>query len=229
MQSLKWTKGIRMNKKSASKLESKKTKDARTAETANKKERAPYHFGEKLKKAREHHGLTLKVVAERAGVSESLVSQIEHNRVSPAIDTLLALADALDINLEFLFEEYRRERRVKIIHADERRAICEENILYEEIAKNTDMESASPLEAYIITIPSGERTHRGSYGHIGHEFGIVTRGSLFLTYENDEHELKTGDSVSFPAGTPHTLENRTPSAAEAIWIVTPPQRFVNEN
>ena len=40
-----------------------------------------------------------------AGVSESLVSQIERNRVSPAIDTLLALADALDIDLEYLFEE----------------------------------------------------------------------------------------------------------------------------
>lgn len=191
------------------------------------KKRAPYHFGEKLRKAREHRGLTLKVVAERAGVSESLVSQIEHNRVSPAIDTLLSLADALDINLEFLFEEYRRERKIKIIHADERRTIREENVLYAEIAKNTDMEGAAPLEAYVITIPKGEKTHRGSYGHIGHEFGIVTKGSIFLTYEKEEYELQTGDSISFPAGIPHTLENRTNGTVEALWIVTPPQRFVN--
>ena len=45
------------------------------------------------------------MVAQQAGVSESLVSQIERNHVSPAIDTLLALADVLDINLEYLFEE----------------------------------------------------------------------------------------------------------------------------
>ena len=66
--------------------------------------KVPYHFGEKLRQVREHRGYTLKVVAQRAGVSESLVSQIERNHVSPAIDTLLALADVLDINLEYLFE-----------------------------------------------------------------------------------------------------------------------------
>ena len=44
----------------------------------------PYHFGEKLRQVRERKGYTLKVVASRAGVSESLVSQIERNKVSPA-------------------------------------------------------------------------------------------------------------------------------------------------
>ena len=70
--------------------------------TQNKK--PPFRFGEKLRAVRERKGYTLKVVAQRAGVSESLVSQIERNKVSPAIDTLLVLADVLDINLEFLFE-----------------------------------------------------------------------------------------------------------------------------
>ena len=81
--------------------------------TTHKK--VPYHFGEKLRQVREHKGYTLKVVAQQAGVSESLVSQIERNHVSPAIDTLLALADVLDINLEFLFEEYRKEIPLNLI------------------------------------------------------------------------------------------------------------------
>ena len=67
--------------------------------------KAPIRFGEKLRTIRENKGYTLKMVAKAAGVSESLVSQIERNHVSPAIDTLLALAEVLDINLEFLFEE----------------------------------------------------------------------------------------------------------------------------
>ena len=83
----------------------------------DKQKKVPYHFGEKLRQVREKKGYTLKVVAQKAGVSESLVSQIERNHVSPAIDTLLALADVLDINLEFLFEEYRKVRPVTIIHA----------------------------------------------------------------------------------------------------------------
>ena len=82
-------------------------------ENESQDKRVPYHFGEKLRTVRERKGYTLKVVATQAGVSESLVSQIERNRVSPAIDTLLALADVLDINLEYLFEEYRRKHPVR--------------------------------------------------------------------------------------------------------------------
>ena len=85
-----------------------KTDDFQNENTKQKK--VPYHFGEKLRQVREHKGYTLKVVAQKAGVSESLVSQIERNHVSPAIDTLLALADVLDINLEFLFDEYRKNK-----------------------------------------------------------------------------------------------------------------------
>ena len=70
----------------------------------NNHDKKIYQFGEKLRAAREKKHLTLKTVALQAGVSESLVSQIERNKVSPAIDTLLSLASVLEINLEYLFE-----------------------------------------------------------------------------------------------------------------------------
>ena len=57
-----------------------------------------YKFGEKLRIVRERKGMTLKEVARQAGVSESLISQIERNRVSPSIDTLLQIADVLEID-----------------------------------------------------------------------------------------------------------------------------------
>ena len=195
--------------------------------SADKKEikRVPYHFGEKLRMVREHKGMTLKVVADKAGVSESLVSQIERNKVSPAIDTLLALADALDINLEFLFEEYRRKRPVKITRSDERRTISEDDVTYEELAVSDRSEKENRFEAYAIKMKPHSRTHRGSYGHIGWELGVVVKGVITLKYEEETYELKAGDSASFPAGSSHMLENKTKENAEAIWIVTPPQRF----
>ena len=97
-----------------------------------------YQFGEKLRAAREKKHLTLKTVALQAGVSESLVSQIERNKVSPAIDTLLSLASVLEINLEYLFEEYNRRRPVSIIHSGERRHIKEDDIMFEEVSSSFD-------------------------------------------------------------------------------------------
>lgn len=193
-----------------------------------KSKRIPYHFGEKLRHAREHKGYTLKVVAMRAGVSESLVSQIERNHVSPAIDTLLALADVLDLNLEYLFEEYRKEKQVHIIRADERPMMEEEDVVYEELASPETAENESTIESYILKIPVGSYTHKGSYGHghLGREIGFITKGRARLIYDGKEYILEEGDSVSFSAGASHRLVNDGSTVLEAIWMVTPAQRFI---
>ncbi len=185
-------------------------------------------FGEKLRQVRERKGYTLKVVAQQAGVSESLISQIERNKVSPAIDTLLSIADVLDIRLEYLFDEYRAARPVKVITADERRTTVESDVTYEEVAQPCESDGTHAVESYIISIPAKSITHRGSYGHPGREFGFIMEGKGALHYENDVYQLNTGDSVSFAASAPHTLENVGDTVLRAMWVVSPPQRFLNE-
>ena len=188
--------------------------------------KTPFRFGEKIRTVRERKGYTLKVVAQRAGVSESLVSQIERNKVSPAIDTLLVLADVLDINLEFLIEEYRRERPVQIIHSQERRTVEEECVIYEELAKPTESDGNHSLESYIVKLPPNCQTLRGSYGHLGRELGFIIKGKGQLQYESKTYDLEEGDSVSYSASSPHTLVNVGDETLTALWVVTPPQRFV---
>ena len=199
---------------------------AQQNEEDKKVKRVPYHFGEKLRAVRERKGYTLKTVAEKAGVSESLVSQIERNRVSPAIDTLLSLAAVLDINLEFLFEEYRRERPVQIIRRGEGRRIAEEEISFEELSSPEEQDGQHAFEAFVLTVPIGSHTHKGSYGHLGREFGFILKGKAEVHYENLIYELNEGDSVSFSAGAPHVIYNIGQVPLEAIWVVTPPQRFI---
>lgn len=185
-----------------------------------------FHFGEKLRVVRERKGYTLKYVAQRAGVSESLVSQIERNKVSPAIDTLLAIVNVLDVNLEFLFEEYRRSRPVKVVRFNERRKIKEGPVAYEELARPLHEDEEHSLESYLVEVPVGERTHRGAYGHPGCELGYLIQGHAQLLYESNQYELFEGDSVSFSAAVPHTLVNIGDVPVKALWVVTPPQRFI---
>lgn len=194
--------------------------------TQNKKE--PYRFGEKLRQVRERRGLTLKSVALQAGVSESLVSQIERNRVSPAIDTLLALADVLDINLEYLFEEYRRERPVHIVRDFERRVMEEEEVVYEELSNVDTHTDNYEYETYIVKIPVGGNTHRGNFGHYGHETGFILSGTAELHYDASVYQLNEGDSVTFSSSAPHSLSNIGDKPLQAVWVVTPPNRFVKE-
>ena len=185
-----------------------------------------YQFGTKLREIREKKGYTLKQVAQSAGVSESLVSQIERNKVSPAIDTLLTLASVLDVNLEYLFEEYNRQKPITIIHEGERRELYEDDVRMEELIKTRQQNSEHSMESYMLTIPVGSSTHRGNYGHIGHEFGVILEGKGIMHYESKQYELREGDSVSFAAGSPHMLENSGDIPLKALWVVTPAQRFV---
>jgi uncharacterized cupin superfamily protein len=159
-------------------------------------------------------------VAEKAGVSESLVSQVERNRVSPAIDTLLSLADALDLDLEYLFSDYRRERPVRIMRREERVAFTRPGTRYERLARS---EGPEGIEAYAITLEPGAKTGGREYGHQGWELGIVQEGRAELTVGNETHRLAPGDSATFTAGSPHVLANTGRRPLRVFWIITPPK------
>ena len=188
--------------------------------------RQKYQFGEKIRAVRERRGLTLKEVAEKAGVSESLVSQIERNRVSPAIDTLLALADALEIDFEYLFADLKRERSIKIVRKDERPTYhVKPGVLYEHFAQ---VDEQGGIEAYIITIEAGAKTGNAEYGHQGWELGIVESGIMDLTAGSRTYTFKPGDSVSFKADTPHILSNPGKRPLRVFWVMSPPKNIVNK-
>lgn len=55
--------------------------------------------------------------------------------------------------------------------------------------------------------------------HAGQEFGYLLSGRLLVEVGFDSHELSGGDSISFPATTPHRLSNRGTEPAYAIWLV----------
>lgn len=187
-----------------------------------------YKFGDKIRSVRERRSLTLRDVAEKAGVSESLVSQIERNRVSPAIDTLLALAEVLEIDLEYLFADLRKDRALKIVRKGERSSFrTKPGILYERLAQ-VEEQGRDGIEAYDITITEGAETGNTEYGHPGWELGIVESGMAKLTVGNQTHVLKSGDSVSFRADSPHTLANNGSKPLRVFWVVTPPKNIVSE-
>jgi len=187
-----------------------------------------YKFGDKVRMVREKRGLTLKEVAEKVGVSESMVSQIERNRVSPAIDTLLALADALDIDLEYLFADYRRERSVHIVKAKDRRTFSKPGVLYQRLAQ---LEGLVPgmdgIEAYEIDIEPGAQTGSDEYGHVGSELGLVVEGRAELAVGKQSYTLEPGDSAGFASDFPHILRNSSEKPLRVFWVITPPKNEIS--
>lgn len=187
------------------------------------KSRMKYKFGEKLRTVRERKKLTLKHVAFDAGVSESLISQIERNKVSPSIDTLLLIADVLDIDYEYLFSDYRQKRKVAIVRKDDRASISRNKMTIEQLSIPGDGSAEHAIEAFSLMIePGGEKGDR-EYGHAGWEFGVILKGEAQLVYGNEIYDLAEGDSISFPSDIPHLFKNIGEGVLEAIWVVAPPR------
>lgn len=187
------------------------------------KDHTRHRFGETLRAVRERRGITLKKVASQVGVSESLISQIERNKVSPSVDTLISIADALEIDLDYLFRDYKRKKKVNLVKPDERSRRSFGGVTYEHLTTITDPNDESSMEALLLTLEAGATRGDKQYGHRGKELGVILEGKAELKYGDTLYTLEAGDCVTFDSDIPHQLENSGTSALKAVWIITPPK------
>jgi transcriptional regulator with XRE-family HTH domain len=182
-------------------------------------------FGEKLRTVRERKGITLKQVAAKINASESLISQIERNRVSPSVDTLIAIADALDIDLDYLFKDFKKNKKATIVKKENRFTFYIKQVIYRQLSVIQDPMDEYSIEALLLEIPPGASTENRDYGHPGKELGIILEGEALFTYGNEVYDLAEGDSINFASDIPHTLTNSGKEKLVALWVVTPPRLF----
>jgi transcriptional regulator with XRE-family HTH domain len=185
-----------------------------------------YQFGEKIREVRERRKMTLREVAAKAGVSESLISQIERNRISPAIDTLLKIIDILEIDLDFIFRDFNKDRAVNLVRANEKKRAVVGGVVYEQLSHTLSSSEEHAIEAYFLEIPPGGKSGDDEYGHIGKELGVIIKGKGECTVGKRVFLLKEGDSISFSADVPHQLRNIGNKPLRAFWIITPPKRLL---
>jgi transcriptional regulator with XRE-family HTH domain len=184
-----------------------------------------YNFGEKIRRIREKKKLTLKDVAEKAGVSESLVSQIETNKISPAIDTLLKIIDILDIDLEYIFGDFKKNKTVNLVRYNERNKIVMQDVKYELLSRTVGDGDEHGIEAYYLEIKINGEKGSKEYGHKGKELGIILKGKGEFIIGTSTYTLNEGDSISFASDVPHVLRNIGNTELKAYWIITPPKMF----
>jgi transcriptional regulator with XRE-family HTH domain len=183
-------------------------------------------------------GLSLRALAERLAVSPSLISQIERGRANPSVSTLYAMVSALDISLDDLLFNDRRQaeaRRPQESAAPAPAAVAEgqpvpvqraalrkrirlaSGVVWERLT--TVSESGVEFLYVVYEVGGASSSHDTFQRHPGHEWGYVISGLLQVTIGFEEYVLQPGDSVSFDSMTPHRLANIGDSPVHAIWFV----------
>lgn len=180
-------------------------------------------IGSKIRQARKTRRLRLRDVAEKVGCSESLLSKLEHDRVTPSLNMLHRIVMALDTSIGALFADtsqgevqiYRGNTRPVIVldpHAGGSPIRLERLVPYSE---------DQIIDGNIHIIEPGA-WNGGEIKHNGQEVGYVIEGELALKVGSETYRLQAGDSFFFRSDLPHSYRNLGEITTRVVWINTPP-------
>ncbi len=180
----------------------------------------PVDVGERLKTIRKSHGLSQRELAKRVGVTNSTISMIEKNSVSPSVSSLKKVLSGIPMSLvEFFSMDLEQNNQQKCVYrANELLNLGVAPVEMLLVGK----ERRERAMAFLIeTLPPGSDTGSEMLNHEGEEAGVVIEGKLTLTVGNDVSVLEKGDSYYFDSTLPHRFQNLFDESLRLISCTTP--------
>lgn len=181
-----------------------------------------------LRNMRRAAGLTLVDLAGRSGLAASTLSKIENGQMSPTYDTILSLAEGLDVDISELVTGGGRGHSVNGRKAVTRRGkgIVHKTAQYDYEMLCTDITNRQFVPLLAEVKARSIHSFDGMLSHAGEEFVYVLRGRVELHTEFYlPTPLETGDSCYFDSTMAHALINSGDEPATVLWVcsrVVPP-------
>jgi transcriptional regulator with XRE-family HTH domain len=189
-------------------------------------------LGRRLRAERLGQGIGLREMARRLGISASALSQIETGKAQPSVSKLFDIVNLLNISVDGLLAGADgrppggpraaatpgHEGFFSLQRSGEHETLeLESGVLWSRLTAG----SFPGVEYLRVTYQPGAcSSGEGSFmRHAGQEFGYLLSGRLLVEVGFDRYELGPGDSISFPATTPHRLSNDGPEPAQAVWCI----------
>lgn len=166
-----------------------------------------------IRRERERAGLSLTELARRAAVAKSTLSQLESGTGNPSVETLWALAVALDVPFSRLVDPPRQV--VRVLRAGEGPVTFAEHAPY-----TATLLAACPPHArrdvYRITAQPGEprRSDPHMAGVVEHV--VVSTGRARVGPAGEPVEVGPGDYVCYPGDQPHVFEGLEPATTAVL-------------
>ncbi|HXR51468.1 MAG TPA: XRE family transcriptional regulator [Steroidobacteraceae bacterium] len=161
--------------------------------------------GANVRRLRQAQGLNSGELARSAGISAAMLSRLESGDVSPSLETLSALAEALGIAPATLLKEdaatqsdaqlVRKGEGLEVVRRGTRRGHT-----YHLLA--SDRGPKRVFEPFLVTLTSKSEIFP-EFDHPGIEFIHILEGSLRYRHGPESYLLKPGDSLTFRGDVPH--------------------------
>jgi transcriptional regulator with XRE-family HTH domain len=172
-------------------------------------EKALGRLGEGLRRVREQRGLSQSEIAALAGVSASAISQAEGGQRGLALDTVLTLAESLDVPLDKLLAA-RGEGDYVVRRRD--RAGARQGFV--PLIEDPN----GGLRAYVVTLGPGESGAPPS-NHKGSELVLVAAGLVQVDLGSAMPVMRVGDAVLATRVPIAGWKNLLPKPAVFYWVL----------
>ena len=159
--------------------------------------------GVRLQTIRKLKGLSQRELAKRAGVTNSTISMIEKNSVSPSISS----------------PDFDQDSDTQVVYkGSELIDISDGAVSMKLVGKAHPGRAIAFLDE---TYPPGSDTGMDMLSHQGEEAGMLVEGRLELTVSGQVYVLESGDSYYFESSKPHRFRNPFDVPARLISATTP--------
>ncbi|HLW25694.1 MAG TPA: XRE family transcriptional regulator [Steroidobacteraceae bacterium] len=165
-------------------------------------------LGRTARRLRESQSLTLADVARRANISSAMLSRLETGRVSPSLETIVALAQALGVTASALMQRVGADDGgAQLIRAGEGletvRSGTRRGHTYHLLAAQRGPRKV--FEPFLVTLNDRSESFPG-FQHPGIEFIHLLSGSLHYRHGRQTYVMKPGDTLTFRGDVAHGPE-----------------------
>lgn len=178
-----------------------------------------FDVGTRLRQLRNARGLSQRELAKRAGVTNSTISLVEQNSVSPSVSSLKKILDALPVSISAFFAGEDTSQPRPFYRADELTEIGDGQLSWRLVAARQPGRSMSIIhERY----PPGSDSGEEMLEHEGEEGGVVVVGEIEITVNGEVAVLGEGDAYYFDSRLPHRFRNIGEAECVIVSANTPP-------
>ena len=179
-------------------------------------------IGRVARRIRDELGLTLANVAQQARISPGMLSRLETGRVSPSLETIVALAEVLGIRPALLLQDVGPPESLAQ-HTPAGQGLE----VVRRATGSCDRAAclAAPrgprkeFEPYFVTMTDKSEVFPG-FQHAGTEFIYMLAGEMRYRHGKESYHLREGDSLTFRGDIAHGPERliRMPIRMLSIMI-----------
>ncbi len=163
-------------------------------------------IGARLQLVRKSKELSQRELAKRVGVTNSTISLIEQNKVSPSVSSLKKVLDGIPISLAdfFTLDLDIGLPDSPFYSVDELPDVGNNDIHYFLVGRRRGTRQMCILRE---VMPPGTDTGESPYAHDGEEGGVIIQGQVEITVGERVRVLGPGEAYYFESRTPHRFRN----------------------